>query len=166
MAGASHLSHIFLPFSRVAWPLGPTLCGFLLLYAVYLPSTLRAAPKSPTLDQCNLWFVSIGVAVFLTTIGGLILMHAFEDGLRWWRSVRGVSNVEWLLYLLLVAGYTYAVRKLFSKRITRVLRRVSQEYPFPEFATGAVVAVLLLLAYVGGRFDGYMDAMMGECAMR
>ena len=165
VAGAAHLSHFFLPLSGFAWPLGPVLCRALLLYAVHLPSTIRLAEQSIVHQAANVWFVALLCAVTLTSIGGLYLLFVWPNWLQWWRALSFEHLFEWAAYLLLLVVYAVGVRKFWARDISSCVRKLASQYPWPEMAVGLVVAWLLLLAYIGGRFDGHMDFLARRCAI-
>lgn len=171
IAGAQHLMHVFLPFTPVAVPLGPLLCGLLLMYVLYLPATLQAPPNSSPLNRTNAWFLSLIFAVATTTIGGTWLVYFWSrplDPWSWpwpWPVFPFNGQILTLLYILLLARGTSLAQMYISPWLLRHMQGLARTYPFSQLFVGGIVALLLLLAYAGGRFDGYMDGKRGICAV-
>lgn len=155
--GFAHLGHIFLPWAPQAWPLAPTLCGLLILYAVHLPAQLRGDQGSAL--RVNRWFFSLLVAVTITTLGAFFFRFSFSQG----GSPSGLLKGR-LLYLTLVSSYAVIAYFLSRRWVDRLSRKPWNEAPWPEIIAPASIAWLLLMSVLGSQFDGSVDGALATAA--
>jgi hypothetical protein len=158
--GTQHLSHIFVPFTHVAWPLGPVLCGLLIVYALHLPTFLGEVASQPQRRSSFDHFVGLLIGITLTSgVGGMWTMTVpwlFKRFVEFQEvigkpALSGVYALSLLLYWKLSLAYvTPAVRRL-------VARQRYFEAPRSVVVTAIVIAWLMLLAFIGSRFDGVVD---------
>lgn len=154
--GAKHMSNIVLPFSGIAWPLGPTICGILLLYTVFLPEQIRAAREDSRVRVAITWFAAALIILSITIIAGATAVRV--DGIaKWWRGIIFINFLEPIGYALLwVILWKYFFRK-FASRISDQIVRCWEARPWPEMAMAVCVAWLLMLAFLSSEFDGKLD---------
>lgn len=161
--GVAHLSNIFLFGGDVAWPLGPTLCGVLILYALHLPSQLRSS--APETLVANRLFASLIIAVTLTTVGGFLaqaIRYPFPIE-RYLQGVFATGIVRSCAYVVLLSFWTYAAHLALSHwpQWTMKLRRP----PWAEIVGALCIAWLLGMSFLGAHFDGTLDALTGACGL-
>jgi hypothetical protein len=162
--GVKHLSHILVPFGSVAWPLTPTLCGILVLYAVSLPRQFRRARDDAAASAVNRWFFSLLAAISLVSAGAVFLLQN-DAWLGCFLKVRREPwepYVEWLAYLGLMALYTLAANRFLGRVFDRLSVAAGRDdTPWSEIAATLCVAWLFLMAFVGSELDGRLDADAG-----
>lgn len=156
--GAHHLSNLVLPFSGVAWPLGPTLCGLLLLYTVFLPEQIRAGPEDARVRQALTYFVFMLAILSLTTIAGATLIRV--DGVaEWWRGIPFIRVLEPIGYAGLWVVLWVFLRRVLERPVAQLLSCFWQSRPWPEMAMAVCVAWLMMLAFLSSEFDGRLDRL-------
>jgi hypothetical protein len=163
VSGISHLSHILAPFSRVAWPLGPVLCGLLVLYAVVLPTQFVQAEKNDVSKAFVRWFFALLLSLTLVSVGAITVLRDDQlfVGAITFRAATWVRFVETPVYLLLVVLYTVVARWLLGSRFDRFSAAVRRNEPWPDLVAVLAIAWLLMLTYIGAEFDGALDAASG-----
>ncbi len=155
--GARHLSHILLPFSGVAWPLGPTVCCVLLLYATFLPSQLRRAGSDARASRMLSRFVVLLIAMSILVCSGATLIR-YPWALELWRGPAAVQYYEVPAYILLVWATWRALPRRRLQSATLRLAGDWSDHPWPEITRALCIAWLFLLAFLGSEIDGRLDA--------
>jgi len=158
--GVRHLSHILAPFSGVAWPLSPTLCGLLVLYVVVLPHQLRRARTEAVAMTANRWFFAVVGALSIIAFGALLL-RACPPVFEFFIALRGTAwiYVEWLAYLALTVGWTLFAYRVLGHRFDRLAALCRDDEPWADIIAALCLAWLFLLAFIGAEFDANLDML-------
>lgn len=156
--GVSHLRHIVRPWDKVGMPLGPAVCGAMIILIPWLNElqTDRSGVGGAVLD----WYFSI-----------IIVLTMFGPGLADTFGEHIVRVFEWLydrarllpivVHSFYVAGFLVLV---YVARVT--LGTTWRSIPVASDTVWGIVAVavcvwLLFMSYGGSRFDGMLDRRLG-----
>lgn len=164
--GMIHLPHLVTPWSDVAWPLTPSLCGFLLLYCAVLPDQLPAAKNDERTAATNRrFFAALVVVVVSAMLAGVAMWRPslVEFVARSRTSYLGFGQP--IVYAACVAGgfffVNWCLRFLFPKKTAWVSPRA----PWPRLIPVVSISLLYMVAFIGSEFDGRMDAVTGAVPM-
>lgn len=128
-----------------AVPLGPTLCGVLVLYSLYLPIQLGAAAHDDTAATWNRRFTALTMTVSVTIVAGFAVAHtSWQSLLPRWQT--GPDVLKPVLYAAWTAGCFWLMNARVVPWLIGRGWHVPSRKPWPEMTAGLMLAWLFLLA--------------------
>ena len=163
--GLIHLSHLVTPWSNVAWPLTPSLCGFLLLYSAVLPTQLAAAGQDDNAASMNRrYYAGLASVIIIAMLAGASkhVPSSIELIAHIRMSPFGIGQP--IVYAAGVILLFWISNELLARLLTRKPAWRSPSPPWPNIISVATIAVLYMVAFVGSEFDGRLDQLTGNVA--